>query len=110
MQQWVPFACLSSDKMFHAAVNNNILSICILAFVKRHALCTFSALIVRSYRIPLRYFRNGKIFDKTMCVFSVYKFVCNISQHNEEFKEILLYIKRGLHAKYLLFLSDVNEI
>jgi hypothetical protein len=85
-----------------------------LPFVKRHAFRTFSApycrvCLVRPYHIPLRYLRNGTIFEKIVCVLSVYNIYMQHFSIYEEIKEVLFYIKRGLHVKYPLILSDVNE-
>jgi len=116
MLQWVAFECLSSDKIFGTAVNNNIMSVCVLAFVKLHPVRNFSApycqvCLAGPYHIPLRYLRIGTIFEKKyvcfVCPQLLYATFFNIRRIQRDI--VILYIKRGLHVKYSLFLSKVNE-
>lgn len=76
------------------------MSVCEIPFVTRNAFRTCSApycnvCLVRPYRTPLRYLRNGTIFGKkkSMCVLSVYKFVCNISQYAKNSKRYYYTLK-----------------
>ena len=73
-------------------------------FVRRIVMCVLPG------RTIFRYVISGTAqFSKKKVFFECQQFCTQYFSIYEEFKEILLYIKRGLHLKYPLFLSDVNE-
>jgi hypothetical protein len=87
-------------------------------------LCVFVALYIQHhivmwpaplYNIFQRYPINGTIkknsfWIQNVCLDFLYNFVWNIFQPTIKFSEIWLILYIVLHVKYLLFLSDFNEI
>ena len=75
------------------------MSACILAFVKRHAFCTFSTpychvYLVRLYHIPLHYLRNDTIKKKVCfeCLKLLYATFLNIRRIQ---RDIIAHLKRS---------------